>query len=321
MLTPPKAFISHASEDKGRFVVDFATRLRSNGIDAWLDHWEIKAGDSLVDKIFEEGIKHANAFIVVVSSISVSKKWVREELDSGMVRKIEKSCRLIPVVIDTCEIPQALHHLKWVKIKDLASYDSELSEIISAILGTSEKPPLGSLPAHATATVIDYLPDLTRADNLVFGILCRHYLKTGDTFFEVNEVYDDLMSLGFSEEEIGENLEVLAGRGYIHTKAIAGGGIWGIELQSHTLDAFMRIEVKDYELNIVSIISKIVNEKQDTSDALHVSTGIALPIILNVLDLLCDRGLLEQIAPAGLPVRKITKFSPELKRMLREQNG
>lgn len=76
MKTPPKAFISHASEDKDRFVIKFAERLLSKGIDAWLDAWEIKVGDSLVGKIFEEGIKNADAFIIVISAISSTKKWV-----------------------------------------------------------------------------------------------------------------------------------------------------------------------------------------------------------------------------------------------------
>ena len=49
----PKVFASHASEDKERFVLDFATKLRSKGIDTWVDRWEINPGDSLVDKIFE----------------------------------------------------------------------------------------------------------------------------------------------------------------------------------------------------------------------------------------------------------------------------
>src|ERR1017187_1997785 len=111
----PKAFVSYASEDKDRFVLGFARKLRERGVDAWLDRWEIKPGDSLVEKIFEEGIKNADSFLVVVSSNSILKRWVREELDSGVVRKIEKTCRLIPVVIDACEVPQALKHLKWVR--------------------------------------------------------------------------------------------------------------------------------------------------------------------------------------------------------------
>ena len=74
-MSAPKVFVSHASEDKDRFVVEFARRLRENGVDAWLDQWEMKPGDSLVDKIFEEGLKEARAVIVVLSKVSVQKPW------------------------------------------------------------------------------------------------------------------------------------------------------------------------------------------------------------------------------------------------------
>ena len=55
-MNVPKVFLSHASEDKPRFVDNFAQRLRADGVDAWLDTWEILPGDSFVDKIFEEGL-------------------------------------------------------------------------------------------------------------------------------------------------------------------------------------------------------------------------------------------------------------------------
>jgi len=47
MPGPKKAFISHASEDKQRFVEAFAKRLREKGVDAWYDEWEIHPGDNL----------------------------------------------------------------------------------------------------------------------------------------------------------------------------------------------------------------------------------------------------------------------------------
>jgi hypothetical protein len=33
-MTTPKVFVSHASEDKERFVLDFARRLPENGVDS-----------------------------------------------------------------------------------------------------------------------------------------------------------------------------------------------------------------------------------------------------------------------------------------------
>src|ERR1700723_844879 len=126
---PPKVFISHASEDKDRFVMGFAERLRARGINAWVDRWEILPGDSLVDKIFEEGLKDADAVIVVLSKTSVHKPWVKEELNASMVKKINSHTKIIPVVIDECEVPEALQSTVWQRIPNLHSYDSEFDRI------------------------------------------------------------------------------------------------------------------------------------------------------------------------------------------------
>src|ERR1017187_4936530 len=104
--TPPKVFVSHSGEDNQRFVLKFAERLRAQGIDAWLDVWEMLPGDSLVDKIWNEGIKGCAAFIVVLSDESVGSKWVHEELNSGIVKKIEDKTKLIPIRLDACEVPE-----------------------------------------------------------------------------------------------------------------------------------------------------------------------------------------------------------------------
>jgi hypothetical protein len=313
--TAPRAFISHATEDKDRFVLGFTNKLRQNGVDAWFDKWEIKPGDSLVQRIFEEGIKNAQVFLVIISSQSILKPWVREELDSGMVAKIQRACRLIPVIIDDCQVPQTVSHLKWVKIKDLNDYPDELSEILSAIFGTSDRPPIGAPPAHSTTTVLDYLPDLTKADNLVFVVLCRQYLKTGERFISIGDVEADLKKLDLTDQDIDESLEILASRGYADIKR-AAQTVYLAEIYPHSLEQFMRAEIPDYPEILTAVISKIVNEKQDTTTALHESTGAPVPVILHILDLLEAQGLLESVGPAGLPVRKIVTVSAELKRLL-----
>ena len=101
MSEAPRVFMSHASEDKERFVLGFARRLRERGIDVWLDRWEMYPGDSLVDKIFTEGIGKASAVVVVLSVYSVNKPWVREELNAAVVKRINSGSKLIPVVLDS----------------------------------------------------------------------------------------------------------------------------------------------------------------------------------------------------------------------------
>ena len=138
----PKVFISHASEDKERFVKRFALKLRNKGVDAWLDKWEIKPGDSLVDKIFEEGIGECSAFIIILSKNSVNKKWVKEELSSAVVRRIEKSTKIIPVKIDdNINIPTSINHLYRVNITNLDNYDNDFEDIYNTIYDVNQKPP------------------------------------------------------------------------------------------------------------------------------------------------------------------------------------
>jgi TIR domain-containing protein len=143
----PRVFVSHAREDKERFVLDFATKLRSqHDVDAWLDRWEMRPGDSLIQKIFDEGIGQAEAVIVIISEHSINKPWVRKELDVSTVRQIEDDIKLIPVVIGDVEkhqIPASLRDTLWVRIRNLAQYETELSEIVDGIHGRRERPPLG----------------------------------------------------------------------------------------------------------------------------------------------------------------------------------
>ena len=78
MVAFPRAFVSHAHEDKP-VALELAGALRAAGVDAWIDAWEIAAGDSLVDKIYEHGLKDCDVFIVLLSPASLASRWVKDE--------------------------------------------------------------------------------------------------------------------------------------------------------------------------------------------------------------------------------------------------
>jgi hypothetical protein len=60
-MDSPRAFISYSHVDRP-MAESLATRLRGQGIDPWFAEWEIAPGDSLVQRIFEHGLKDANSF-------------------------------------------------------------------------------------------------------------------------------------------------------------------------------------------------------------------------------------------------------------------
>jgi TIR domain len=53
MPARPVVFCSHASAEKPR-VQAFAARLHADGIEAWVDKWEIDSGEDLVARINDE---------------------------------------------------------------------------------------------------------------------------------------------------------------------------------------------------------------------------------------------------------------------------
>jgi hypothetical protein len=149
LAVAPKAFISHAHEDKDRFVVPFATRLRENGVDAWLDQWEIFAGDSIIDRIFNEGIGRAAAVLVILSKHSIDSRWVTEELNVATVRRINGLSRLIAVRLDTVQMPSALADSLYVDIDPPRDWEPQLEKILRAIFMASDRPALGPPPSFA----------------------------------------------------------------------------------------------------------------------------------------------------------------------------
>lgn len=220
MTDAPITFVSHASEDKERFVRPLAVELRAMGIDAWLDEWEIAGGDSLVARIFDDGIDRAAAFVIVVSSSSVDKPWVREELDAAVIRRIQQRTRLIPVLLDHVDMPAALKHLKWIDATDL-DVQKAATEVGRSIFGTSIKPSLGRAPVYVTQEQV-LLAD--PHDDLVLTTLIQLAFESNGLNASSDVLLKLLEPAGLTKEAIAESAEILVKRGYIEQQKFLGGG-------------------------------------------------------------------------------------------------
>lgn len=114
--------ISYAHEDSD-FVDELAANLFKNRVPVWVDRWELKVGDSILEKI-QDAIQKADAIIVVLSKASVSSGWCKKELTSGLIKELEaKSVFVLPIIIENCEIPLFLKdkmHADFRKDKDKA---------------------------------------------------------------------------------------------------------------------------------------------------------------------------------------------------------
>lgn len=120
-------FLCHASEDKP-FVEKLADDLREYGITVWLDKFEIKVGDSLLEKI-NEGITESGCFAVILSARSVNKPWVKHELQSAFAKKFkDNKFRIIPILVEECDLPLYLSGLLY------ADFSTKYEEGFNAVL-------------------------------------------------------------------------------------------------------------------------------------------------------------------------------------------
>jgi tetratricopeptide (TPR) repeat protein len=92
-------FVSHASEDKARFVDALVGALQALGLTCWYDKCEIRLGDDFRKKM-DEGLANARHGVVVLSP-SYFKYWPEAELSAlfNQERVFEQK-RILPVRLD-----------------------------------------------------------------------------------------------------------------------------------------------------------------------------------------------------------------------------
>ena len=97
-------FISYSTKDS-EFVDKLCENLIMKNIPIWRDKWEMKVGDSLVDKI-QVALEKATFLLVVLSNNSIESNWCKRELNSGIIRELEENdVVVIPILKEDCRIP------------------------------------------------------------------------------------------------------------------------------------------------------------------------------------------------------------------------
>ena len=128
-------FLSHNHADKP-FVRRLARDLQAAGVRVWLDEAEMLIGDSLIEKI-REGIDQMEYLGVILSQNSVKSEWVKREVDVAMNQEIEgKRVKVLPLVIEDCEVPGFLKGKLYADFRVSERYDEELRKVLRRLGNT-----------------------------------------------------------------------------------------------------------------------------------------------------------------------------------------
>lgn len=315
-LGSPKAFLSHASDDKVRFVRGFAARLMENGVDVWLDEWEINPGDNPVRKIFEEGLPKCQVVILVISAVSVQKPWVREEIDAAFVRKVEGQAKLIPIRLDECQMPECLKTTRWESIDDLTNYDPAFQRILNGIFGNYPKPALGPVPPYAQSPVLA-ISNLNRVDSLLFEKACRIAVEQGHTFVNDEAWLKTFEGMGLTEEQIADSQQILEEHGFIKRhRTIGPHRIYAFTITMSGFQEFATISVPNFADLVSRVAAALVRQEHMTGGTIATALGQPLRIVEHILELLESRSLIQIGRQLGGDYMTVFDVSARLRRVV-----
>src|SRR5664279_1674436 len=103
----PHLFLSHSSRDK-TFVRKLAEDLTFCGVDAWLDEWEIRPGDSIYDNV-ADALEKSRYVGVVLGNNFADSRWASDEMKQALSRerKINQTV-VLPLLCGAAEVPAFL---------------------------------------------------------------------------------------------------------------------------------------------------------------------------------------------------------------------
>ncbi len=133
-------FLSHNKADKDR-IRQLAERLRDEGFRVWFDEWVIMPGDDIFLAI-EHGLEATRVLVLCLSETALTSDWVKLERSTVLFRDpTNAKRRFIPLLIDDCELPDALRRYKYVDLRQ--STDIAFKQLMTAChesktIGTDE---------------------------------------------------------------------------------------------------------------------------------------------------------------------------------------
>ena len=154
----PKAFISYSHDnlEHKKWVLELATRLRNNGIDAILDQFELQAGDD-VPRFMEINLANSDKILMICTEKYVEKAntgqggvgYEKMIITSNLLKRIDEN-KIIPLIKQkgTTNVPTFLKSKLYINFSKLDDYEFCYDDLVRTVHNSPlfEKPPVGNNP-------------------------------------------------------------------------------------------------------------------------------------------------------------------------------
>ena len=123
-------FVSHRGVD-GAAAERLAAELRDRGHTVWLDIWEIRLGDSIVEKM-NDGLTQSACLVLCYTDAGSASPWMGREWMATLARQLDgANVRLLPVKLSGGAPPAILADLKYADLT--TDWSRGLAELCTAL--------------------------------------------------------------------------------------------------------------------------------------------------------------------------------------------
>jgi hypothetical protein len=157
-MSIPKAFMSysHDSQEHKKWVLDLATRLRNNGVDASLDQWDLGPGDD-IPHFMERQLASADRVLLICTERYVQKAnagdggvgYEKMIVTSELMRRIDSN-KAIPILRQTGGqlIPSFLATKFYLDFSRDDQYEAAFDDLVRTLHNAPLfiKPPVANQP-------------------------------------------------------------------------------------------------------------------------------------------------------------------------------
>jgi len=203
MSKPQTVFISYKWEDDAHneWVKKLATDLRRAGIEAILDQWEVRLGDSFTDYMTSR-ISKADVFLFIMTTKSVEAVEnasrhggaVKFEMQMATARRTAgEAMRLIPIYREGKKAAAHVRDHRYLDFRDDSRYAMNIRSLVNDLLGISVAPPVVRRTSQ-TAPPSDIQPRPRTQDGR-----SRLFFNNGWDGFDTKTDADVLFYLSLSE--------------------------------------------------------------------------------------------------------------------------
>ncbi len=134
---PFAAFLSHAHADQARTDPIYRWLTDCAGLEIWYDKNEFSPSHTIPGAL-SAAADQCRAMLIALSRKSIESGWVREEIATAVTqRTADPDFRVIPLLLEDCDIPRELRTTRWLDLRSIEFTASTAADLLKSFYGQS----------------------------------------------------------------------------------------------------------------------------------------------------------------------------------------